>query len=527
MDHQYVVYSFLCFKPISAQRIQNSTLEPSRAFTQVSEASLNERARDTPNPPIQHAFQSSLRPAPPGPIPIDPALQALPAGPDLDLTHAGTIASAKGLKRADKVAGSRRNGKGKECADKPAASKKRAHTRASSVSDNERTAKRGRPHGSANYGRSELRKMFELVEDALPVGQRGWRELEAKYNDWADDTEHALRPPKALENKFKQYLRQKKPTGDASCPPEVKRAHQLEEQINEKVGTHELSDPEFQDASDSDSSDEVEVTAVARRAPMPPLRRKSRASGVDLATKLASAFDPESQRTRDRACAQRGLENTQVLTLSQQLRDANVLAENLRTRNTNLQNRVHALERENDRATLRAELMQLTQRDNEDRGRPRRLSRPRQRHRSHKNDPDIERVRGKIRCEHIYPDGGAMTYWVSDPSTDDYDYEYDENENPFEPSYDPPFVPIPTKHRSRSSSRHGRAVSRRRTPTPGPSRLRQHIPSSSPAHPEPTRTYVPSTTIAGNAVELVVTPRRGPPVAFIISPAAPKAGDDK
>ncbi|KAJ7784222.1 hypothetical protein B0H16DRAFT_1446477 [Mycena metata] len=497
------------------QRIQDAVPEAPRVFTQVSEASLNEKAAGR-----SQSSYSARVPAQPGPmIPIDPALQALPAGRDLDLTHAGTIASAKGLNR--------RNGKGKERADKPAASKKRAHARASSVSDNEPTAKRGRPQGSANYGKSELCKMFELVEDALPVGQRGWREVEAKYNDWAEDTEHAQRLPKALENKFKQYLRQKKPMGDASCPPEVKRAHQLKEQINEKVGTRELSDPEFQDGSDSDSSSEVEVTAVARRAPTPPLRRKSRASGADLATKLASAFDPESQRARDRARAQRGLDNTQVLTLSQQLRDANALAENLRAQNTNLQNRVHDLERENDRATLRAELMQLAQRDDEDRGRPRRLSRPRQCHRSHKNDPDIERVRGKIRCEHIYPDGSAMTYWVSDPSMDDYEYEYDENENPFEPSHDPPFAPLPPEPRSPSGSRHSRAVSRRRTPTPGPSRLCQHIPSSSPAHPEPTRAYVPSTTIAGNAVELVVTPRRGPPVTFVISPAAPKAGDDK
>ncbi|KAJ7732429.1 hypothetical protein B0H16DRAFT_1468579 [Mycena metata] len=392
-------------------------------------------AWDAPNPPIQHAFQFSLRPAQPRPmIPIDPALQALPAGHDLDLTHAGTIASAKGLKRADKVAGSRRNGKGKERTDKPAASKKRAHARAS----------------------SELHKMFELVEDALPVGQRGWTEVKAKYNDWAEDTEHAQRPPKALENKFKQYLRQKKPTGDASRPPEVKRADQLEEQINEKV----------------------EVTAVARRAPTPPLRCKSRASGADLATRLASAFDPESQHARDRARAQCGLNNTQVLTLSQQLRNANALTENLRAQNTNLQNCVHDLERENDRAMPRAELIQLAQRDDEDRGRLRCLSRPRQHHRSHKNDPDIERVRGKIRCEHIYPDGGAITYWVSDPSMDDYEYEYDENENPFEPSYDPPFAPLPPKPRSPSGSRHGRAVSRRRTPMPGPSHLRQAPPQA-------------------------------------------------
>jgi hypothetical protein len=31
-------------------------------------------------------------------------------------------------------------------------------------------------------------------------------------------------------------------------------------------------------------------------------------------------------------------------------------------------------------------------------------------YRSHKRDPGVERVGGKIRCETRYPDGGAMTY---------------------------------------------------------------------------------------------------------------------
>jgi hypothetical protein len=34
-----------------------------------------------------------------------------------------------------------------------------------------------------------------------------------------------------------QYLRQKKPTGSASCPPEVKRVHEIEDLTNQRVGT--------------------------------------------------------------------------------------------------------------------------------------------------------------------------------------------------------------------------------------------------------------------------------------------------
>jgi hypothetical protein len=192
----------------------------------------------------------------------------------------------------------------------------------------------------------------------------------------------------------------------------VKRAHELEVLMNEHVGTRELSDAESQ--SDNDSSD-VEVTAVARCAPSPPMKRKARASGGDLAEKLSTAFDPELQRARNDARANRSFENTQVISLTQQLRDAQALSENLRTQNAVLQNRVHDLERANDCAMMRAELMsELTQRSEPNRGRTRLPSPPRHR-RSRKNEPDIDRVDGKIRCEHIYPDGGAMTYWLSDP----------------------------------------------------------------------------------------------------------------
>ncbi|KAJ7030047.1 hypothetical protein C8F04DRAFT_1264398 [Mycena alexandri] len=431
---------------------------PTPQGPQVSQATLDARANGAPSQPIEQAFEFSLRPVQGGfqhPIPIDPALQTpLPRGPYLDLTHARTIADAKGLKRGDKVAGSRRNGKGKERADGPKKGP-RVHRASSGSDDDEPPAKRakgGRPAGSTSYGKAELQHLFSCVEDALPIGAKGWKEAEHQYNKWAKAKGYAVRPPKAIENKFKGYVRQKKPTGDAECPPEVKHAHELESLMNERVGTRELSDAESQ--SDGDSSD-VEVTAVARRAPSPPLKRKSRASGGDLVAKLSAAFDPDAQRSRDDARAHRSSENTQILTLTQQVRDAQALSESLRTQNTVLQGRLHDVERQLDRVTVRADIMtefaqrgdQFSQRSEPQRGRTRRPSAP----------PRPRRE--PVRCEHIYADGGAMTYWLSD-STDDYD----ENENPFEPS---PFHPFPVPRKSRSRSRNSRAVSRRRTPTPG------------------------------------------------------------
>ncbi|KAJ7301366.1 hypothetical protein DFH08DRAFT_993844 [Mycena albidolilacea] len=378
------------------------------------------RAHDALSLPMQHAFQFSLRPVQDGPsqqsIPIDPALQTalqtpLPCGPYLDLTHPGTIADAKGLKCADKVAGSCGNGKGKECTENPPKKRQRVHCVLSGSDNNEPL-----PKCSTSYGKSELQNLFATVEEQLPIGQKGWKEVKRRYNKWVKATRHTVRPPKALENKFQGYLRLKKPMGNAECPPEVKHVHELEALMNEHVGTCELSNAESQ--SDNDSPD-VEVTAVARRAPSPPMKRKARASGGDLAEKLFTVFDPESQRAHDNAHANRSFANTQVITLTQQLCDTQALSESLLTQNTVLQNRVHDLERANDRAVIRAELMsEFTQRSEPDCGRTRLPSPPR-RSRSRKNKPGIDRVNGKIRCEHIYPDGGATTYWLSDPSTDD------------------------------------------------------------------------------------------------------------
>ncbi|KAF7366217.1 hypothetical protein MVEN_00498900 [Mycena venus] len=139
-------------------------------------------------------------------------------------------------------------------------------------------------------------------------------------------------------------------------------------------------------------------------------------------------------------------------------------------------------------------------------------------YRSHKRDPGVERVDGKIRY----------------PSTDDYDESDEENHNPWD-TFDVPHRsrshhtgsrrPI-SRRRTPSAGPSRRRISRRRTPTPGPSRLPALLPSPSPP-PAPISiphsanavdTHVPVSLVTGRAVELVVTPQRGPAVALVISP---------
>jgi hypothetical protein len=65
---------------------------------------------------------------------------------------------------------------------------------------------------------------------------------------------------------------------------------------------------------------------------------------TDLANKLANVFDPKVQKARNNVHSQCTFKNTQILTLSQQLRDVQATAENLHTQNTILHNHIHDLE---------------------------------------------------------------------------------------------------------------------------------------------------------------------------------------
>jgi hypothetical protein len=124
----------------------------------------------------------------------------LPGGADLDLRDGPTIANAIGLKRAEKVAGTRR--KGKERADPKG--KKRQRASSDSEGDSEPVAKRGRPAGSGNYGKEDVNKLFELIEEELPVGQKGWKVVVKEFNKWAKKHGRPKWVGNALENKYKQ-----------------------------------------------------------------------------------------------------------------------------------------------------------------------------------------------------------------------------------------------------------------------------------------------------------------------------------
>ncbi|KAJ7653533.1 hypothetical protein DFH06DRAFT_1133697 [Mycena polygramma] len=351
---------------------------------------------------------------------IDPALLPRPDNDDLALSDPETVAKDRGLKRAHKVGGARQK-------DKKRGKKRIRSDDDHSDDDTEAPpAKRpGRPKGSANFSTQDVNKALDIIQKLCPMGQKGWKKVARRYNSYARDASRPERDDKSLAAKFKALVKTKKPTGSGHCPPEIKRAVKIEGLIYERAGTREVSDSDVaSDSGDGSSDESIELldsssapqvhTAIARRAPTPPPARNPRLNAPDLVNKLAKAFDPEAQQSRDDERSQRSFQTAQLFTVNQQLRDAQATTESLRSQLAAMQQRAHDVERAHDQARFK---LQMYESGFAVAPKPRKHQRRSEYLAEHCSD--IVRVQGQIRSERIYPDGGRCTEWWSDPSTGD------------------------------------------------------------------------------------------------------------
>ncbi|KAJ7767216.1 hypothetical protein B0H16DRAFT_1789237 [Mycena metata] len=380
----------------------------------------------TPSAPARDQYNFSATFAPPAPPPgplIDPRLMPLRAKDDDNDDKgfdAAAVAKSRGLKPAFKVGGVRQVEK----------HKKRAHV---SDSDDAPAAKRpGRmdavtvftggtgPTAVPVYGTVIIPTCaLDLVEKKRPIGAKGWKSVARSFNKWAKKSNWPTRDEKSLQAKYKGLLRSKKPTGSSRCPPEIKRALRIEQLISERAGTREVSDGAMSDddntGASSDSSVEVlgskkaakVHTAIARRAPSPPLRRNPRLNAPELVGHLAKAFDPEVQQARDEERSQRSFQLAQFNSISAQLCDAQAATESLCTQLLSMQNRSHEVERARDLAEFKLQL--LEQRTVVSQPQPQPQPQPRQSRQGwyEEHHPDLIRVDGKVR----YPSNDEKENW--------------------------------------------------------------------------------------------------------------------
>jgi hypothetical protein len=233
-----------------------------------------------------------------------------------------------------------------------------------------------------------------------------------------------------------QLVKTEKPTGTAECPPHIDRAHAIESDMNEKAGTRDLDDNDIVDndnvdtdvidISSEDDEEPIKLTdtkpaaakkikvepgteanaarhegPVARRIPITSSRHQTNPPGQDLLKNISNALDPTLQVERNEDRAARSFQTTQILALSNQVRDTQALLEGLRNRLSESERERYAAERRADRAEMVTMLREGTRR------RLRRTESTTRRHRRSPMRQDIE-----------YADGGRATMWYGSDESD-------------------------------------------------------------------------------------------------------------
>ncbi|TFK17467.1 hypothetical protein FA15DRAFT_734875 [Coprinopsis marcescibilis] len=231
---------------------------------------------------------------------LDAAFLPLPSSSNADLTHPPTIAQSVGAIPAHAVAGQRCK---RSPSPAPASSKKKkAAIKSTEIDSSEEVVKCPKPTGS---------------------GQRPGHITRSKHTD--------------------QLINGS--AGTRTCNDSVH-----ENSVEEEDGDEEGGRDGDENAGDNEGSNQqsrsrevksATIRSCRSEASQPhqnPLRRRGPAT--ELATRLANALDPETQRARDEDRSFRSMQASQSLIVSQQLRDANTTIESLRSEAQTLQMRL-------------------------------------------------------------------------------------------------------------------------------------------------------------------------------------------
>ncbi|KAK9237465.1 hypothetical protein V1525DRAFT_432822 [Lipomyces kononenkoae] len=99
------------------------------------------------------------------------------------------------------------------------------------------TSRRTGRDGSQNFSLQDKLALLDAIEQAKPTSPAKWDQLR--------EVMKASRDVAALRRKFNQMVNLPKPTGDSTCPSDVRRAKELSRAINESFEMARLSDDEI------------------------------------------------------------------------------------------------------------------------------------------------------------------------------------------------------------------------------------------------------------------------------------------
>ena len=113
-----------------------------------------------------------------------------------------------------------------------------------SMAANNKLAKR-----NAGFAVVEVESLLDTMQAILPVSGMEWDRVEHEHELLFPDKK---RSKDSLKRKFQKLYRHRMPTGDPNCPPDVRRAKRIHEEIKGKVDLSDGEDEEGDDVLDVD-----------------------------------------------------------------------------------------------------------------------------------------------------------------------------------------------------------------------------------------------------------------------------------
>lgn len=99
------------------------------------------------------------------------------------------------------------------------------------ISDGSKKRRSGRSGGKQNYSEHDIHVLLDIVDKNVPIGKNDWSRVTTEYNKYAVEKDRSTRDLEGLRIKFDRLAATKKPTGDPSCPENVRRAKRISHDI--------------------------------------------------------------------------------------------------------------------------------------------------------------------------------------------------------------------------------------------------------------------------------------------------------
>ena len=87
-------------------------------------------------------------------------------------------------------------------------------------------------HKNTSSRINEILSLLNTISTHLPIGSHEWEVVASQHNENFPDKE---RTGPSLRQKFSQLHKVKKPTGDPTCPAEVRYAKQIFQRIEQRA----------------------------------------------------------------------------------------------------------------------------------------------------------------------------------------------------------------------------------------------------------------------------------------------------